>query len=341
MNKMTQYLKSKVHDPYYLLKEGFAYQELISPATESMFPSLIKLSKHGNFAIEGVDIMHNSWYSIFFEDDLLEFGLSKKFVQKYVRDLQFLSLVSVCESCGLEALDGSNFSFDGFNSNSKLIINRIIAKGNIKKLDSEFMLKVMESNLGLSKWVYARLNIKNPESHESLSSRWELRDEMMSKNLIWLISKRYATRKIIVSTSTYHMSTGISPISTMADLLPDSIRAKSYFLPFVSYSGQHGYKRGESTDLIETYKRDSSSVEFLLHSVNIPFFLVDFNSLSDDKKNIINKLKMTPSSALNSRARWTDVYNGLLFIDYMQPDIRKIKSIKDMQYLKMNLYKKR
>lgn len=341
LNKMTQFLKSKVHDPYYLLKEGFAYQELISPATESMFPSLIKLSKHRDFAIEGVDIMHNSWYSIFFEDDLLQYGLSKKLVQKYARDLRFLSLVSTCESCGLEALEGSSFSFDEFNSNSDLIANEIIANSNIKKLDSEFVLKVMESNLGLSKWVYSRLNVKNPNSIESLSSRWELRDEIMSKNLTWLISKRYDTRKIIVSTSTYHISTGISQIPTMADLLPDSIRAKSYFLPIVSYSGRHGYKLGESTDVIETYKRDSSSVEFLLHSMNIPYLFVDFNSLSDDNKNVINKLKMTPSSALNNRAKWTNIYNGVLFIDHMEPDIRKIKSIKDIQYLNKNLYRKR
>jgi erythromycin esterase-like protein len=125
----------------------------------------------------------------------------------------------------------------------------------------------------------------------------------------------------------------------MADHLPDSIAEKSYSISFISYQG----KRGIETDLnmfpVKTFKRDSSSLEYLIHSLNYKFAYLDFQSLTVEGKNSLNTLNMYPTIEMFNRAKWSEIYDGVFFIDTMEPDVWKHFSIKDEEYFRSMLYK--
>ena len=161
----------------------------------------------------------------------------------------------------------------------------------------------------------------------------------MADNLVWLLTKKFPDKKIIVSTSSYHMSRGLFKNQVVADFLSDSIVSSSYFVPFISYKGSHGFVTDIKEFPIKKFERDAISVEKMFHTRRIPYGFLNLQSLKTDDIRAINSLRMYPSLEQINKAKWTTIYDGIFFIDEMEPERLKSFSIADDEYIKKVLYK--
>lgn len=340
MEKANQYLRLRKLDPNYVLLESFRQQGFISKTyKEKLIPILSK--NRGRINIGGVEIFSNSWYSSLLNKDLLRYKINKQIVNKYLAlndELSFMVQCALISEC-LEA--EIKFKYEEFYQLSKNIDTEL---SEIKRLDSqaniEFLKQVISSNIGLAKWIEGEgvRNLHNI-SNINANSYHSLRDKTMAENLIWLLTKRYPGKKFIVSTSTYHISRDIFEIPVMADYLPDSIVERSYFIPFITYQGKRGYSTDIKKFPISEFKRDSLSIEYLFHSSKLKYGFLDFKSLSNGDIEKLNSLSMYPSNDAVRVASWPSIYDGIFFIDLMEPDLWVRFSIKDDEYFEENLYR--
>ena len=135
------------------------------------------------------------------------------------------------------------------------------------------------------------------------------------------------------------MTKGLSIVPVMADYLPDSIRKISLFVPFILYEGRRGYEVGIGGESIEEFSAPVNSVESSLHQRGVKFGYIDLIKLSDQQKEYFGSLSMAPSLLLPTQAKWWVVYDGVFFVDRMEPSRLKPITLKEMGYFNDVLYK--
>jgi erythromycin esterase len=298
--------------------EGSHLMGYISKGRSDIFPVIIYNKKRG-INIAGIEITYSSGYQSLLTGDLLTFRISSKAVKRYVGMVQELDDIARCLKCEREI---STFDFLKFHELSNRMLNEILELRKKSPSDElNFLERTISSNIGLANWVKNRpiLDVKSADNMKWIEFN-SLREKQLYENLFWLIMEKYPDKKIVVSTSTFHMSKNICKLPTMVDFLPEEVRAQSYFLPFISFHGQRGYESKINMGKIEKFICDSTSVEYLLHSRQTPFAWVDFNSLTELNRAYIDSLKMTPSDLIPNRGKWSAIYDGVFFIDKMEPD---------------------
>lgn len=305
---MTEYL-SKGYNSEFVLMEGLNPHYL--DQTQAGLISLFRSGRKGT-EINGIEITYMSAYMDILRPDLEDYGISRRSAKEYVSLLNDLSKI------GYFIDPERDFDYEKFNNLSLSLMNKMLKDVHNKK--AQFLGQVIQSNLNLAHWIKERpLFTKGTFDRLEVLNHNALRDKYLFENLLWLIGHQQSNKKIIVSTSTLHMSKGISEIRTMADYLPDSIRKKSYFLPFISYHGERGINTEYKEFPIRTFLRDRNTVEFLFHSLKVEYGFLDFGKLNNKQRDYINKLKMYPSELLKNDAQWDSIYDGLFFIDNMEP----------------------
>jgi hypothetical protein len=127
----------------------------------------------------------------------------------------------------------------------------------------------------------------------------------------------------------------------MVDHLPDSIAKDSYFIPFITFQGKSGYETDIKKFKTIEFKRDTSSIEYQLHSLKVGCGFINFKALKEDIKLQMNSLHMYPWNNLIIDGKWTNVYDGAFFIDTMSCDVWKRFTTEEYEYFNRILYKQK
>lgn len=292
-----------------LLENSFRNEQFISRELQATCTFIA--SQRNKIDIGGIDLPYRSRVLKLVQNDLRAVGIEKNIAREYQSLLTELAVLSICSDCE------TKFQFENFRSISDKILKAVRSKGTGFKL--EFIVSMLESNLYLADWVESRpkvnLDMVGIELHKKFIHR---REQGLYHNLIWQLNTRYRGKKIIVSTSTFHMSLDDNE-ETMVNYLPDSIKRKAYFLPFIWYEGKTGYDSKMKMFNVVEIKSAEYSIEALLHASGAKFSFIDFNSLNEAARIYINDKEMHPSGLLDSDLDWLNMYNGLFFIDTMKP----------------------
>lgn len=324
-SKMYEFL-FKNYNKDEVLNAGFSQSYYLQEGTKPL-RNLINSHYREGLLVGGVDISYDNWFGGLIYSDLRRIGLDKKLVKNYKKALE--QVIDNDNEIGFdkaEVIDLSSF----YKLTTKLI--ELINTNE----NGSLVVQTLKSNLGLAEWVVNR----KPLDITSKNGTFEYfagRDSLMAKNLMWYI-KEYPDSKIIVSTSTFHMTPKIGESKTMMDYVPDSILRKSYLMPFIFFEKDE-IKHDDRIIGIDSTLRSESSIEYLLHSNNYKNGILDFEKLNQEQVNYLDDLIMYPSIRLTSSAKWSNVYNGVYFIHSMRPDRFRLLSIKSIDYLKKTLYK--
>lgn len=160
--------------------------------------------------------------------------------------------------------------------------------------------------------------------------RWTaIRDSAMADNLRWLLRQRYAGRKLVGWAHSGHVMRNAYAIDTMDstftyrdetpmghvlhELLGDTV----YTVGFLAYEGNYG-RLPPYTNQIEP--APEGSLDWLLHQVGEPFLFLDLRNVPADHW-LRSELMARPIGYLPMRADWTSVFDGMVFIRHMVPNV--------------------
>jgi len=333
MEKANALLNNPSTDSKYVLIEALKHLNYWSTGREKLAKVILNNKK--TLTLGGIDISYTNRFRSLLENDLKDFNVKKAKIESYISILNEINLTAHSEIIDNKIV---KIDYDAFEKLSYELIDVIMVdKKNENK--AELLKQVILSNIGLSKWVKKITLLPFLFENNLAFLNWtEIRDVYMADNLSWLID-RYKGRKIIVSTSTLHMSRNISQVPVMVDHLSSSIKANSFFLPFISYSGSYGQKADIPLYPIKEFKRDSLSLEFYLHKFRRKYGFLNLNSFSEEGVNFINELLVYPSMILTYKNQWKNTYDGFFFIDVMRPDSLMHLSLKEMQNLELAMKK--
>lgn len=158
----------------------------------------------------------------------------------------------------------------------------------------------------------------------------KVRDSGMANNLNWLLDKYIKNNKIIISTSTYHITKNIDSLLTlpyglskdtkpMINFLSEQNKKLSYNIAFLCGVGEIGYE----IFVQEVLKPPRKSLENILVKENIDRIFLQF------KKGTSIKFKMRPTFYDYYVQDWAKHYNAILF--------SKTAKLGNKVYLNMNI----
>jgi erythromycin esterase len=159
---------------------------------------------------------------------------------------------------------------------------------------------------------------------------YKIRDSGMGNNLNWLLNKYLENNKIIISTSSYHITKNIDSLITMPDgltkgtkpminFLSDYNKKLSYNIAFLCGVGEIGYE----TIVQQVLKPPRKSLEKILMKKNIEKIFLQF------KEGKSTKFKMMPTFYDYYVEDWSKHYDAILFSRTAKPGNRV--------YLNMNI----
>ncbi len=311
LNKVNSLLKEKnlsQVEAQILLKSALKNEIFISKELQAI--SAFIAVQRSKINIGGIGLTSRSQVLKLIGNDLLHFGVKRRDANKYLSLLTDLTRLEVCSNCETE------YDFAGFYSISNQLIKTIQNANHMPEVG--LMTQILKSNIRLADWVRLRPKTTSRD-YESLKKFIHEREKGLYENLLWQLNTLYKEKKVIVSTATFHMTLS-KGAETMVNYLPDSIKQKSYFLPFIRYQGKSGYDTKLKIFGVSDIEQDSSSIESLLHATSHKFSFIDFSSLSENARDQINNMTMNPSEIIDNDLKWLDTYNGLFFIDTMKPD---------------------
>ena len=158
------------------------------------------------------------------------------------------------------------------------------------------------------------------------------RGRKMGENLIWLANEWYSGKKIIVWAANRHIARNVSSIEIlrpddysvifklppeykeMGDFLYSELGEFVYSIGFITYQGTRG-RLDESPSNIETVP---GSIESLWHHTGQPYSFLDFRSI--ESEHWIRKPTIAHVDGVSERTNWTNVFDGLFYIDTMFPN---------------------
>jgi erythromycin esterase-like protein len=155
---------------------------------------------------------------------------------------------------------------------------------------------------------------------------FNLRDEWMGKNLIWLAEERFKDEKIVVWAATRHIAHEMKSIrrrgksqyqdtKCMGEYVHEHFGDKSYTVGFAAHGGRGGRWFQAKWDLPPP---DARSIEHTLLRYGKPLLFVDFRAKKDNPFNKPLKLSVL-AYVRDYTARWAEVIDGLFYIEEMVP----------------------
>ncbi len=150
--------------------------------------------------------------------------------------------------------------------------------------------------------------------NHTVNSFPDYRDVQMGENLEWLINHRYPNEKVIVWAANTHISKR-SPFKnkqSMGQYTRERFGEKVYVLGFTSHHGQS--KRITLPNTLTLPAPPPNSLEQWIHTTQARFAFVDLRLLPPE-----NKFLMKGFGHSMNKENWSEVFDGIFFIDEMKP----------------------
>lgn len=313
------------------LTEGFP--DIITPDNEALAKTIegskVDLKLFGLDIIPG-SIYYNSFYSEF-----------KKFVNAFT-DYETSSLKKYFEAFGLKGYRSSGRISKVLNdskkvavaiSNGEKLISELenfyplINKNNLQESCS-FFVQVIKCNIMYYKYIMeSKKNEGNSKKPYNIYKPNVIRDRQMAENLLWILSKLDSSSKLIVALSSFHIGRNFkmlnpSPIEidstykTFGDLLYERFPGICYSVAFVAFQGYRGHPLSDQQK--EWFKKNTGSVEQILHGYDLPYLFVDNTSFENTQAWNKGPLFMQPTFEQSYKNYWNYNYDSFFFIDRMQ-----------------------
>ncbi|MBV8531597.1 MAG: erythromycin esterase family protein [Candidatus Eremiobacteraeota bacterium] len=150
---------------------------------------------------------------------------------------------------------------------------------------------------------------------------FNLRDEAMGENVVWLARHEFAGEKIVIWAATSHEMrhrqfftneyTGYVP---MGDWIDRAMRAEVYTIGFTSFQGKAGI--GEPRDIGVSA---AGSIESLIHATGEEYALLDFRHLGAAGSWLTESLSCRALGYAAYTTDWPATIDGLFYIREMTP----------------------
>lgn len=167
----------------------------------------------------------------------------------------------------------------------------------------------------------------DPEDTSSVRDAAPIRERAMAENLLWLVERHFADRKIIVWGATSHVSRNREAIDSgrYASMIPmgqeiwDALGDRSYVVGFSSFEGLRGLpKKGDDGHPRDIGVAPENSLEDLLARAGYEVGFIDLRRL-DPTSVLASPIKARPLGHAPMEAEWSRVLDGLFFIRRMTP----------------------
>jgi hypothetical protein len=160
---------------------------------------------------------------------------------------------------------------------------------------------------GLKNWLFCMWNYQFGDVR-----RLNIRDSLMSDNLLWWINRVYPEKKIIVWTANSHLLfqnnlTTQPKYITMGNQIKKQLLSDSYFICISSFG-----RLNASGNLIS--QGSNRAIENIFHEFNTPCFFIDFNAINSSSP-LQQKIFMRVNQDICLQDEWYNMMDGLLYID--------------------------
>ncbi len=173
--------------------------------------------------------------------------------------------------------------------------------------------------LGLGWWQ------KDAHTRKNWWSSGNLRDQQMAETIVWLQQNKFKGEKMIVWAANYHISRLVSTevkkdkyfqndnAIPMGEVLHQQLGNCIYAIGMCSFSGERTLVE-HNFEKVNIKPRSAGSYEAYLHAKKYPYAFTDFRG----NQQSVN-FKLAGLSHYQLTGNWTKVFDGLFFIDNMQP----------------------
>ncbi len=167
----------------------------------------------------------------------------------------------------------------------------------------------------------------------NLAEQLNPRDAQMAENLIWLIEHGFPNQKIVVWSATMHIQDVPDQLNTPAGIdytgvLPMGSRVRArlgkgmYSLGFTAFRGETGLPWQTPTTVPPAPK---NSFEDLCQRADLEHALIDFSALPKEAW-LHDSMIMRPLGFVPMRGRWTDLLDGMFFLQTTTPSLDAAKA---------------
>jgi len=219
-----------------------------------------------------------------------------------------------------------------FSNQLGRVVETLTAR-NVQRQDSQ--LSFLIQNLKSIRHVVDAIRERKP-TQKPVDAEFEVRDEQMGENLLWLAQSYYPEKKIIVWAATMHCirypplidtrSPGFSYEGSrvMGDLLRQALRDEVYVVGFTAYEGDCGSPTWRSPRIkIIRNQDDALEIEEMLNYAGFDYAFLDLRNLPEDGSWLKQSQLCRPLGNSTMAAPWNKVLDGLFFIRQMKPATKR------------------
>jgi erythromycin esterase len=193
----------------------------------------------------------------------------------------------------------------------------------LKAARRDFWVQALASTSKLMEWLWG-VDFKNLSDEPNPKvdyAAFNLRDQQMGENLVWLSRNEYADQKIIVWAATSHemrhrefLTSEYIGYVPMGDWVNRVMGENVYTIGFTAFQGQAGI--GEPWDIGVAAP---GSIESLIHASGEEYALVDFRHLGPAGYWLTDPLSCRVLGYQAETADWAGTMDGLFYIKTMTP----------------------
>jgi erythromycin esterase len=159
------------------------------------------------------------------------------------------------------------------------------------------------------------------------------RDELMAENLQYLLSTKYADKKVILFGAAYHFVRNIQTVTprkvrgialdrsvTTGGILYPEFHDEIYSIGFTAFDGTYGYvKKGKKGSKVK--KSSEKSLSYQLANKNYEAAFVSLNKISNDSQYWFNNpvIRFLDYETDTSAPDWSAVMDAVVYIKTMTP----------------------
>lgn len=219
-----------------------------------------------------------------------------------------------------------------FSNQLDRVVDTLTAR-NVQRRDRQVSFLIQ--NLKSIRHVVDAIRERKP-TQKPMEAEFEMRDEQMGENLLWLAQSYYPEKKIIVWGATMHCIRHLPLIDArtpgfsyegaraMGDLLWQALRDEVYVVGFTAYEGDYGGPTWGSTRFkIRRNQDDALEIEEMLNYAGFDYGFLDLRNLPEDGSWLTQSQLCRPLGNSTMAAPWNKVLDGLFFIRQMKPATKR------------------